>query len=177
MCVLHWLADPLLLVPLGKPKVSNWETEIEHTDRTLVVLFSFSLLSCVQLFHDRMNCSPLGSSVHEISQARILEWVAISFSRGSSWSRDWTCISCVSCIGRWILYHWATRGVLICMSITLWSTILITTLHIFFVLIFESALYIKDTDLSLPFWHAHTSLLLYNDFNFKSSHSYQIFPL
>ena len=45
------------------------------------------------------------SSVHGISQTRILEWVAISFSRGSSQLRDQTC---VSCIGRWILYHWAT---------------------------------------------------------------------
>ena len=52
--------------------------------------------------------SPPGSSVQEILQARILEWVAISFSRGSSQPRDWTHVSCVSCIGRWILYHWAT---------------------------------------------------------------------
>ena len=37
-----------------------------------------------------MDCSPPGSSVHGISQARILEWVAISFSRGSSRPRDWT---------------------------------------------------------------------------------------
>ena len=49
--------------------------------------------------------SPLGSSIHGISQARILKWVAISFSRESSWLRDQTH---VSCIGRWILYHWAT---------------------------------------------------------------------
>ena len=49
--------------------------------------------------------SPQGSSIHGISQARILKWVAISFSRGSSWLRDQTH---VSCIGRWILYHWAT---------------------------------------------------------------------
>ena len=47
-----------------------------------------------------------GSFVHGISQTRILEWVVISFSRGSSRSRDWTC---VSCIGRWILYHWAIQ--------------------------------------------------------------------
>ena len=40
-----------------------------------------------------MDCSLPGSSVHGIFQARILEWVAISFSRRSSWSRDWTCIS------------------------------------------------------------------------------------
>ena len=40
--------------------------------------------------------------------SRILESVAISFSRGSSRPRDWTCIFCVSCIGRQILYHCAT---------------------------------------------------------------------
>ena len=39
-------------------------------------------------FCDSVDCSPPGFSVHEISQARILEWVAISFSRGSSGSRD-----------------------------------------------------------------------------------------
>ena len=41
------------------------------------------------------DCSPPGSSVHGILQARILEWVAISFSRGSSRPRDRTCISCI----------------------------------------------------------------------------------
>ena len=49
-----------------------------------------------------MDCSPSGSSVHGILQARILEWVAISFSRGSSRPRDWTP---VSYIGRQILYQ------------------------------------------------------------------------
>ena len=53
-------------------------------------------------------CSPSGSSVHEIFQARILQWVAISYSRGSSEPRDRTQISCVSCIGRQILYHCTT---------------------------------------------------------------------
>ena len=43
-----------------------------------------------------------------ISQARILEWVAISFSRESSRPRDGTYVSCVSCIGRWVLYHCTT---------------------------------------------------------------------
>ena len=56
---------------------------------------------------DPMNCSPPGSSVPGIFQARILEWVAISFSRQSSLFRDQMLISCVSCTGRWILYHWA----------------------------------------------------------------------
>ena len=51
------------------------------------------------------SISQPGPSVHWISQARILAWVAISFSMGSSWPRNRTH---VSCIGRWILYHWAT---------------------------------------------------------------------
>ena len=53
-----------------------------------------------------LQWSPPGSSVHGISQTRILEWVAISFSRGSSQLRDWTHISCT---GRQILYHLAIR--------------------------------------------------------------------
>ena len=56
-------------------------------------VIGYRLLSCVWLFCDPMNCSPPGSSVHRIFQARTLEWVAISSSRGSSWPRDPTCIS------------------------------------------------------------------------------------
>ena len=53
-----------------------------------------------------MDCSPLGYSVHGISQARILVWVAISFSRGCSQTRDWTIIPYID----WrILHHCATR--------------------------------------------------------------------
>ena len=55
-----------------------------------------------------MNCSLPGSFVHGIFQVRILEWVAISYPRGSSQSWDLTSISCISCIGRQILYHCAT---------------------------------------------------------------------
>ena len=50
-------------------------------------------LSCVRLFCDPMDCSLPGSSVHGIFQARILEWVAMSSSRASSWSRDQTWVS------------------------------------------------------------------------------------
>ena len=46
------------------------------------------------------SCPTLCSSVHGVVQARILEWGAISSSRGSSWLRDQTHISCVSCISR-----------------------------------------------------------------------------
>ena len=53
-----------------------------------------------------MDCSPPGSSVHVIVQARTLEWVAISFSRGPSPPRDGPeTVSYVSCIGRRVLYH------------------------------------------------------------------------
>ena len=54
-----------------------------------------------------MDCNPPGSSVHGILQARILEWVAISFSRGSSWHRDQIHIYCVSCIAGGFLTTWA----------------------------------------------------------------------
>ena len=54
-----------------------------------------------------MACSPPGSSVHGIIQARILEWVAMPFSRGSSWPRIWTRISYIS---RQILYHLSHQG-------------------------------------------------------------------
>ena len=54
------------------------------------MLLLFSVLSHAQLFCDPKDCSPPGSSVRGIFQARILEWVAISFSRGSSHLRDWT---------------------------------------------------------------------------------------
>ena len=52
-----------------------------------------------------MDCNLPGFSVHGIIQARILEWGAISSSRGSSWSRDWTRIFC---IGKRVLYHYTT---------------------------------------------------------------------
>ena len=45
---------------------------------------------------DAMDCSPPGSSVHGIFQAIILEWIAVSFSRGSSQPRNWTWISCIA---------------------------------------------------------------------------------
>ena len=67
---------------------------------------------CPTLCHP-MDSSPPGSSVHRIFQARTLEWVAISFSRGSSWPRDRYPVSCIFCIGGWTLYHWATWAALL----------------------------------------------------------------
>ena len=63
--------------------------------------------SCPTLW-DSMDCSPPGSNVHGILQARILDWVPMSFSRGSSLPGEWTCISCVSCIAGRFFTHWVT---------------------------------------------------------------------
>ena len=65
-------------------------------------------------------CSVMSDSLqsHGLQPTSLCPWdfpgkntgvVAISCSRGSSWPRDWIHVSCISCIGRWILYHWATR--------------------------------------------------------------------
>ena len=65
-------------------------------------------ISHIWLFCDPIDCSLPGFSVPGIFQARILDWVAISYSRGSSWPRDQTLTSWVSYIGRWVLHHCAT---------------------------------------------------------------------
>ena len=74
-----------------------------------VMYWLLLLFSCLVMSNSFLTlwavCSPPGS-VQGISQARKMEWVAISFSRGSSWSGDETCISCT---GTWVLYHWVTR--------------------------------------------------------------------
>ena len=64
---------------------------------------------------DPMDCSIPGSSVHGIFQARVLEWVAISFSRGSSRPRDRTRVSCIA--GRQTLYQLSHQGSLIFFSL------------------------------------------------------------
>ena len=76
--------------------------------KTLLNLKSVSLVftdllcvcvSCLTLCN-LVDCSPLGSSIHGIFQSRILEWAAISFSRGSSQPRDQIHVSCISCFGK-----------------------------------------------------------------------------
>ena len=66
-------------------------------------LWDWKLLSCVW---DPMDCRLPGSSVHGILLARIPEWVAVPFSRGSSQPRDQTWVSCIA--GRYFII-WATR--------------------------------------------------------------------
>ena len=83
---------------------------LEMTSISLCMLSWFSHIQLWQQQEEHWNHAVIintGSSVHGILQARILEWVAISSSRkwGSSWPRDWTLISYVSCIGKWFPYH------------------------------------------------------------------------
>ena len=74
------------------------------------------MLSHVQLFVTPWTVPHQASLSIGIFQARILECVAISFSKGSSWPRDQTCVFCTSCIGRWILYHCTTweAAIIVC---------------------------------------------------------------
>ena len=59
---------------------------------------------------DPIDCSLPGPSVHGVIQARILEWIALPSSRGSSRPRDWTCVSYISCVGRQVLYRQSHLG-------------------------------------------------------------------
>ena len=98
-----WWAPPTLARTFsGFSQPSSW-----------LFLLSQACVKSLQLcptLCDAMDYSPLSSSVHGILQARILSWVAVPSSRGSSQPRDWTCISYISCIGKRVLYHWRHLG-------------------------------------------------------------------
>ena len=89
-------------VPLGN-YIPCATAELQNIDDAC--MHANLLQSCPTLC-DPMNCSPPGSSVHGILQAKTLEWVAIPFSRGSSQCRDQTWDSCIA--GRFFTI-WATR--------------------------------------------------------------------
>ena len=92
---------------------TSWATREAHW-----MAYLCSVTQSYPTLCDPMDCSPPGSSVHGIFQARRQEWVAISSSRGSSRPRYRIWVSCVSCIGRWVLYHWATREALLIKSLS-----------------------------------------------------------
>ena len=107
----HW-SQPVLRSPSSFtwpwsafliPSQFGW-TQLLHVPACHLLCASSVAQSCPTLC-DPVDCSPPGSSVHGITQARILEWAAISCSRESFWPRDQTHISCISCTGRQILYH------------------------------------------------------------------------
>ena len=101
-----WTGRPGVLRFMGSQRVGhNWATEQNWTEWDKIQsVCATSLQLCLTLCNP-MDCSPPGSSDHEILQARTLEWVGISFFSASSLWRGQTHISYVSCIGRWVLYH------------------------------------------------------------------------
>ena len=72
----------LFLFQLNEPSHFGTVTSRSYYNKEVAIIFVVQSLSPVRLFCDPMDCSPPSSSVHRILQARILEWVAISFSRG-----------------------------------------------------------------------------------------------
>ena len=98
----------LLCYPLPTRITFFWiqKRNIIHSSY-IVLCCAKSLQSCLTLW-DPIDCCPPDSSVQGILQARLREWVSKSSSRRSSWSGNRTHLSCVSCIGRQILYQWAT---------------------------------------------------------------------
>ena len=95
--------------PWGSQKVRHdWVTKPsthtnEHSTHVLCLVIQSSLTLC-----DPMDCSPPGSSVHGILQARILEWLTIPFSIRSSWPRDQTQVSLIA--GRFFTI-WTSRDI------------------------------------------------------------------
>ena len=103
--------------------------------------------SCPNLYNP-MDLSQLDSCPWNFP-GKILELAAISFSRGSSWPRDWICISGVSCIGRWILYCW-TAWEALCLP----DFYLILIIH---VIPYPSTLCL----LRRPIYYLHTKIILW----------------
>ena len=99
-----------IYVYLWLSHIAVQQKQTQHCKTTIVVGY-VRTQSCLNICNP-MDCSLPGASVHGIFQARILEWVAISYPRGSSWSRDWTQVSYISCIARQILYHCTTWKIL-----------------------------------------------------------------
>ena len=99
-CSLNWFWESALgrwrnfsICTCSQEKLEPWVS--------LGVHMYVCMLSHVQFFvTDPLGCSPPGSYVHGIFQARIQQWVAIFSSRGSPWPRDWTHVSCIFCILR-----------------------------------------------------------------------------
>ena len=94
---LSWQKERTELISTKPSLCPPWDQELARSQiitlTTQLCPSLFLFLSRVQLC-DPMDCSPPGSSVHGILQARILEWGAISFSGWSSWPRDQTHVSC-----------------------------------------------------------------------------------
>ena len=99
--------NKLLMIPVPCP--GSWMISFFPLK---CIFFSFVAQSYPTVYNP-LDCHLIRSSVHGISHARIRKWVAISFSRGSSQFRDWTWVSCASCIACRFFTNWATREALL----------------------------------------------------------------
>ena len=86
--------------------LTSWATREALNKSSLNFLMLCLVIQSCPTLCDPMDCSLPGSSVHGVLQARILEWVAMPSSRGSSQPKDWTQVSCIK--GRFFII-WATR--------------------------------------------------------------------
>ena len=105
-CGVQILSPGVVVRPQERMETGTRKPSTTEASISLFSLYTYMLghFSHVWLCNP-MDCSPPGSSDYGILQARILEWVAMPSSRGSSQPRDRTVISYVSYIVRWILYH------------------------------------------------------------------------
>ena len=106
-----WLTYKILIEALqyyyflniAKKRLKDNSLEVDKTPKYLCLSAQFYPTLC-----DSMDCNLPGPSIHGVFQATMLEWIAICSSGASSWPGDRTHVSCVSCIGRQMLYHCAT---------------------------------------------------------------------
>ena len=89
----------------GMGLIPDWGTKIPHSTRPKYIYVLCVVLSCVQLFMTLWTVALQAPLSLGILQARILEWIAMPFSRGYSRPRDWTLVSCIA--GRFLTI-WAT---------------------------------------------------------------------
>ena len=118
-----WL---LPFTPSHEELLSHWPRLLQCLPSMLIHLYSWYWVKVKVLVtqlcltqRDLMDCSPPGSSVHGILQARTLEWVAIPFARGSSHSRGQTQVSCIA--GRFFTI-WTPRNPLVLGKLDLFLT-------------------------------------------------------
>ena len=109
LCFFLWIICSLFCFVGGGTFLWNKNTDYFVSKMSVILDISGSkqMYVCAQSpsriqLCDPMDCGPPASTVHEIFQARILEWVGIFFSWASSWPRDWTRISC--------LLHWQAHS-------------------------------------------------------------------
>ena len=114
-------------------------------------------LSHVWLFATLMDCSLPGYLVHGIFQARVLEWVAISISRGSSWLRDQTRVFCIANRG---LYKYEKKKKYIYIYICT-----CTQLYIYTYTCIHTCVFIKRVDNSYKTSHWKSQLFTFLSFN------------